>query len=84
MGSYTREVTDCGISNSSGFTIPTYYYAVPTEYNGTTEILTGTSRYRYTEGEAYERCISYDYFDGSNNDGIKHYSGYKIEYLGQY
>ena len=84
MGDYTREITDCGISNGTGFTIPTYYYAVPTEYNGTTEILTGTGRYSYYDGEKYESAIGYDYYDASNNDGIKHYGGYRIDYLGQY
>ena len=84
MGSFKYYETACGITNGTGCRVPTYYYTVPTEYNGTTEILTGTSRYSYSEGEKYERCYNYDYNDGSNNDGIKHYGGYRIDYLGQY
>ena len=58
---------------NNGFDVVSYYYAKPTAYSTSYDIVTSTNRYQYHDGEHY-----YHYDTGEYS-----YTGYKYEYIGQ-
>lgn len=58
---------------NNGFDIQSYYYAKPTAYSTSYDIVTSTNRYQYHDGEDYSHYETGEYS----------YSGYRYEYIGQ-
>lgn len=60
-------------TSDNGFDIQSYYYAKPTAYSTSYDIVTSTNRYQYHDGEDYSHYETGEYS----------YSGYRYEYIGQ-